>query len=321
MTRLAISLGDPAGIGPEVVLKALARPDTEWEAVVVGDRALLAEAARRLDLPLPARIESPPATACPLERLFEGRASEAGGRAAAGAVRAATALVVRGEADALVTAPLNKAGLGLAGEPYPGHTELLSAELDAPRVRMMLQGGDLRVVLCTTHLALREVPDRLTPELVAETCRVASESLSRLGLTAGAPQLALAALNPHAGEGGRFGSEERDVLAPALALAREAGVEVSGPHPADTLFARAARPGSGIDAVIALYHDQGLIPVKLAAFGRATNVTLGLPIVRTSPDHGTAYDIAGLGRADPSSFVEALRVATRLVKPAPPSGR
>lgn len=318
---LAVSLGDPAGIGPEVVLAALARPEVRAraDAVVVGDAALIAAAAERLGLPRPARVHAPPEVACPLEHLFAGRPSAEGGRAAAGAVRAAVRLVTSGQADALVTAPLNKEALGLAGEPYPGHTELLGAELGAPSVRMLLQGGPLRVVLVTTHHALADVPALLTVERVLETCVVAAEGLARMGVAR--PRLALAALNPHAGDGGRFGDEEARVLEPALAQARARGIDVTGPHPADTLFARVVRARSGAgpasqaapDAVIACYHDQGLIPVKLAAFGKATNITLGLPIVRTSPDHGTAYDIAGQGRAEADSFAEALLVAADLV--------
>jgi 4-hydroxythreonine-4-phosphate dehydrogenase len=314
LPRLAISLGDPAGIGPEVVLKALARADVRdrVDATVVGDAALVAAAAARLRLPPPARVHSPPEVACALAHLFAGRPSAEAGRAAAAAVRAALRLVTDRLADALVTAPLNKEGLGLAGEPYPGHTELLGAELHAPRVKMMLQGGPLRVILVTTHHALRDVPALLTPELVLETCVVAAEGLTRL-LGLARPRLALCALNPHASDGGRFGHEEATILEPALALARAQGLDVTGPHPADTLFSRAARPNAPIDAVLACYHDQGLIPVKLAAFGRATNVTLGLPIIRTSPDHGTAYDIAGQSTAEADSFVEALFVAADMV--------
>lgn len=317
---LAISLGDPAGIGPEVVLEALARPEVaaRADAVVVGDAALIAAAAERLRLPPPPRVHAPPEVACPLELLFAGRPTAEAGRAAAAAVRAAVRLVTSDEADALVTAPLNKEALGLAGEPYPGHTELLGAELHAPHVRMLLQGGPLRVVLVTTHHALADVPALITVEKVLETCVVAAEGLARMGLSS--PRLALAALNPHAGDGGRFGDEEARVLEPALALARARGIDVTGPHPADTLFARLARPSSSTsaqqprtDAVIACYHDQGLIPVKLAAFGKATNITLGLPIVRTSPDHGTAYDIAGRDLAEADSFAEALLVAADLV--------
>jgi 4-hydroxy-L-threonine phosphate dehydrogenase PdxA len=176
---------------------------------------------------------------------------------------------------------------------------------------MMLQGGPLRVVLVTTHLALADVPRAVTAEAVLETCEVAAEGLARMGLAN--RRLAVCALNPHASDGGRFGREEADVLEPALRAARARGLDVTGPHPADTLFSRVTRPGHEVGAVIALYHDQGLIPVKLAAFGKATNITLGLPIVRTSPDHGTAYDIAGQGVAEADSFVEALTVAAELV--------
>ncbi|RMG11645.1 MAG: 4-hydroxythreonine-4-phosphate dehydrogenase PdxA [Planctomycetota bacterium] len=312
LPRLAVTLGDPAGIGPEVVLRAVV--DAPWPCTVVGDRRLIEAAARRLGLPVPERVVEDPAAHCPAKRLFEGKPSAEAGRAAAGAVRVAARLVSRGAADALVTAPLNKQSLGLAGEPFAGHTELLAAEFGAV-VRMMLAGGPLRVVLATTHLALREVPAALDVEGVTETCRVASEGLRRFGV-AERPRLALAALNPHASDGGRFGDEEERILAPAIAAARAEGCTVEGPFPADTLFARAARPDAPYDAVVALYHDQGLIPVKLAAFGKATNVTLGLPIVRTSPDHGTAFDIAGQGRADPSSLREALRVAAALSKSA-----
>ena len=320
--RLAISLGDPAGIGPEVVLAALARADVSerYACTVVGDRRLIEGAAERLGLPVPAQVHSPEGVECPPELLFAGTPSVEGGRASAGAVRAALGLVLAGEADALVTAPLNKEALGLAGEPYPGHTELLAAELKAPRVRMMLQGGGLRVVLATTHLALRDVADALTSEGIADTCRVAAESLRRFGVS-DSPRLAVVALNPHASDGGRFGDEEQRIVSPGIELARSDGLTVSGPHPADTFFARVARQlrdgdAKAPDAVIALYHDQGLIPVKLIAFGAATNVTLGLPVVRTSPDHGTAYDIAGRGVAEADSFLEALSVAASLAKTA-----
>lgn len=315
MKPLAISWGDPAGIGPEVVLKALASAPAELgAAIVVGDPARLSEAAARLSLPLPAHIQAAPGVEVPSEVLFSGRPSAAGGRSSAAAVRGGIELVRSGLAAALVTAPLNKLALGLAGEPYPGHTELLATELNAPQTRMMLQGGGLRVILVTTHIALRDVPGALSVAGIVETCVTASEGLKRFGILR--PRLALAALNPHASDGGRFGDEEARILEPALAAARAAGVEVSGPFPADTLFAQVRRPERGLDAVVALYHDQGLIPVKLAAFGGATNVTLGLPIVRTSPDHGTAYDIAGRGEAEAESFLEAMRVARELTRGA-----
>lgn len=306
-----MSWGDPAGVGPEVVLRALATAPPELgPAIVVGDPARLAEAAERLGLP-PLRDVRAIGVGCPAEILFAGQPSAASGRAGAAAVRAGIELVQSGEAAALVTAPLNKEALGLAGEPYPGHTELLATELNAPQTRMMLQGGGLRVVLVTTHIALRDVPTAITAEGILQTCRTARAGLIELGIAQ--PRLALAALNPHASDGGRFGDEEQRILEPALALARAEGICVEGPLPADTLFSQAIRPERGIDAVIALYHDQGLIPVKLVAFGGATNVTLGLPIVRTSPDHGTAYDIAGQGVAEATSFLEAMRVARQLV--------
>lgn len=312
MKPLAISWGDPAGVGPEVVLKALAKAPAELgPALVVGDAARLAEAAERLGLPLPAEIVEAPGVACGSEVLFAGAPSAASGTSGAAAVRGAIQLVQSGRAAAIVTAPLNKEALGLAGEPYPGHTELLATELEAPQTRMMLQGGGLRVILVTTHIALRDVPGALTKEGILETARTADQGLRELGIAQ--PRLALAALNPHASDGGRFGDEEALLLEPAVAALQAEGVAIEGPLPADTLFAQAVRPERGIDAVIALYHDQGLIPVKLAAFGGATNVTLGLPIVRTSPDHGTAYDIAGQGQAEAESFLEAMRVARQLV--------
>lgn len=278
---------------------------------MVCDPARLQEAAKRLGLPLPTGLVAAPGVACPAEVLFAGQASALSGASGAAAVRGAIELVRSGRAAALVTAPLNKEALGLAGEPYPGHTELLATELEAPQTRMMLMGGGLRVILVTTHIALRDVASALTEKGIVETARTAAAGLRELGIPA--PRLALAALNPHASDGGRFGDEEARILEPALATLRAEGIAIEGPLPADTLFAQAIRPERGIDAVIAIYHDQGLIPVKLVAFGGATNVTLGLPIVRTSPDHGTAYDIAGRGSAEAESFVEAMRVARQLV--------
>jgi 4-hydroxythreonine-4-phosphate dehydrogenase len=312
---IALSIGDPAGIGPEVALKAIAdgRVRAAADVVLVGDEGLARAAAAQLRLPIPERVWSPPEVSCPTSVLFAGKPSPEGGRAALAAVRAAIALVREGRAGALVTAPLSKEGIALAGEHWPGHTELLADELHAPRVRMMLAGGPLRVVLATTHLALRDVPSALTVDSVAETLEVARDALAR-DFGVARPRLALCALNPHASDGGRFGDEEARILVPAAAQARARGVEVDGPLPSDTLFARAARPDAPWQAVVALYHDQGLIPLKVAAFGVAVNVTLGLPIVRTSPDHGTAYDIAGKGVADPSSLIHAIEVALELLR-------
>ncbi len=313
MIRIALSVGDPAGIGPEVSLKAAQDERLEGvELTLVGDRALLHAAAKRLGVRTPTRVVETK-DAAPLSTLFSGKPTKESGKAAVAAVRRAIELVRSGAAHALVTAPINKEALGLAGEPYPGHTELLATELRAPRTRMMLAGGPLRVVLATTHLALSEVPKALSKELLVDTILTAHEAL-RDDWKIARPRLAVCALNPHASDGGRFGDEEARLLQPALEAARAKGVLASGPHPADTLFARAARKGSEIDAVVAMYHDQGLIPVKLAAFGAAVNVTLGIPIVRTSPDHGTAYDIAGQGKAEHDSLVHAIQTACEIVR-------
>jgi 4-hydroxythreonine-4-phosphate dehydrogenase len=313
LIRIALSTGDPAGIGPEVALRAASDPRlVDVEIHLVGDAILLALAARKLGLAPPTRRII---TTGEVDRsvLFSGRPSAASGRASASAVRRAIALVRMGDADALVTAPINKEALGLAGEPFPGHTELLAEELNAPRTRMMLAGGPLRVVLVTTHLALADVPKTITKKLVEDTLLTARDALrGDFGLEN--PRIAVCALNPHASDGCRFGDEEARILKPAIDASRASGIDATGPHPADTLFAKAARKGSGIDAVVAMYHDQGLIPVKLAAFGAAVNVTLGLPIVRTSPDHGTAYDIAGQGKAEYDSLVLAVQTACEIVR-------
>jgi 4-hydroxythreonine-4-phosphate dehydrogenase len=308
--RLAVTVGDPAGIGPEVVLKALAAPDRpEAETIVYGPMAALADRSLRFGLRGPhdlgARVvDIPLAGEAPL-----GAVSAAGGRAAAEAVLRAARDVKEGRADALVTAPLNKESLHAAGYSWPGHTEMLAEATGARDVAMLFVGGDLRVALLTIHRALRTVPDALTREEVRRVVHLVHRELPRLG--AARRRLALCGVNPHAGEGGLFGSEERDVLGPAAASLREEGIDVQGPLPADSAFVRAAR--GEFDAVVAAYHDQGLIPVKLLAFGRAVNVTLGLPFVRTSVDHGTGFDIAERGVADAGSLVEAMKLAARLV--------
>jgi 4-hydroxythreonine-4-phosphate dehydrogenase len=313
--RIALSIGDPAGIGPEVALRAAADERLRGvDVTLVGDPALLAEAARRLGLRGAPSVVA--AGEAPLSVLFAGTPSRESGRAAVAAVRRGIELVRSGGADALVTAPINKQALGLAGEPYPGHTELLAEELNAPRTRMMLAGGPFRVVLATTHMALSEVPRAISVASVRDTILTAHEAL-RDDWKVARPRIAVCALNPHASDGGRFGDEEARILVPAIEAARSAGALATGPHPADTLFAKAARKGSGVDAadvIIAMYHDQGLIPVKLAAFGAAVNVTLGIPIVRTSPDHGTAYDIAGRGVAEHDSLVHAVLTACEIVR-------
>jgi 4-hydroxythreonine-4-phosphate dehydrogenase len=309
--RLALTVGDPAGIGPEVVLKALAARDRpEAEAVVYGAMAALLDRSRRFDLRMPqdlgARVVDVPLEGdAPL-----GTVSPAGGRAAAEAVLRAARDVQQERADALVTAPLNKESLRAAGYSWPGHTEMLAEATGASDVAMLFVGGELRVALLTIHRPLRSVPDAVTAEVVRRVVRLVHRELPRFGLTR--RRLALCGVNPHAGEGGLFGREEREVLGPAVASLRSEGIDVQGPLPADSVFVRAA--GGEFDAVVAAYHDQGLIPVKLLAFGRAVNVTLGLPFVRTSVDHGTGFDIAEKGVADARSLVEAMKLAVRLAR-------
>jgi 4-hydroxythreonine-4-phosphate dehydrogenase len=314
--RLALTVGDPAGIGPEVVLRALADPSRpDAEAVVYGSAQVLDERAERFGL---ARLDAlgvpvvdvPLAGPCPL-----GVSSATAGRAAAEAVLKAAADAKEGKVDGLVTAPLNKESLHAAGYPWPGHTEMLAEAAATPDVAMMFVGGGLKVVLLTIHRSLRSVPDAVTRAEIARIARLVRRDLVRYGVPE--PRLALCGLNPHAGEGGLFGDEEQRVLIPAVAALRAEGVDLAGPFPADSLFVRAVR--GEFDAVLAGYHDQGLIPVKLLAFGHAVNVTIGLPFVRTSVDHGTGFDIVHKGKADGSSMVQAMALAADMVSRSRPS--
>jgi 4-hydroxythreonine-4-phosphate dehydrogenase len=287
---VGITVGDPAGIGPEIAIRAAADPRVTavCEPILYG-----------------------PHTEDALRAFAPGRLSAAAGRAAYDAIVAAVDDATHRRIDAIATAPINKEAFALAGLPWKGHTDLLASLTGAARAVMMFYAQELRVVLATVHVALRDVPSLVTRELVDFTIDVTAAELPRFGHPR--PRIAVAGLNPHAGEHGVIGTEDDAVLAPAVEAARARGVDASGPWPADTVFSRAAR--GEFDAVIACYHDQGLIPVKLLAFGRAVNVTLGLPIVRTSVDHGTAFDIAGKGVADPSSLVEAIVLAARLARP------
>jgi 4-hydroxythreonine-4-phosphate dehydrogenase len=312
--RIAISLGDPAGIGPEVVVRALAvRP--ERDVVVYGDPAVLAAAAERAGVPRVAPGSLRVVTTLRPGEVRPGQPNDASARAQLAYLEAATEAVLSGEARALVTAPISKEWIARAGFSFPGHTEYLAARAGTAEFAMMLAGPALRVVVATTHIALRDVPATLTAPGIATTIVLTAEALARQFRMA-RPRVAVAGLNPHAGEAGRFGDEEARLVQPAIEAARArlaaAGVdaEVSGPHVPDVVFRQAA--GGAFDAVIALYHDQGLIPVKLLHFDEAVNVTLGLPFVRTSPDHGTAFDIAGTGVARPDSFLAALDLAARL---------
>jgi 4-hydroxythreonine-4-phosphate dehydrogenase len=308
--RLALTTGEPAGIGPEVVLKALSaerRPAVELS--VYGPADVLEERARRFGLAWPV-ADVRVVDIGPAGEIVLGRASPAGGHMAAAAVLAAARDAMAGHVDALVTAPLNKESLAAAGHPWPGHTEMLAEAAGATDVAMLFVGGGLRVALVTIHQSLRSVPDAVRADEVLRVVRLVHRELPALG--AATRRIALCGLNPHAGEGGLFGREEIDVLAPAIVRLRGEGIDVAGPFPADSLFVRALR--GEFDAVVAQYHDQGLIPVKLVSFGHAVNVTLGLPFVRTSVDHGTGFDIVAAGTADAGSLLAAMDLAATLVE-------
>jgi 4-hydroxythreonine-4-phosphate dehydrogenase len=297
LPRIAITLGDPRGIGPEITARVLAE-GVEAEVTVVGADDQIAG--------MPARAKVPVGTWGQGSGERDGDRTRAmrAGRLAGHAVETAVKLALQGEVDAIVTAPAHKHALHLAGFPYPGHTEWLAHLAGDVDVAMMLASGELRVVLVTTHVPFRDVPALLTQDRVIRTGRITAGALREWwGIET--PRLAVCAVNPHAGESGLFGDEETRVLRPAAEA-----LGAAGPLPADTVFVRAMR--GEFDAVLAPYHDVGMTAIKVAAFGRAVNVTLGLPFPRTSPDHGTAFDIAGTGRADPSSMRAAFDLAVRL---------
>jgi len=345
---IAITTGDPLGIGPEICLKAAALPEVldACRPLLVGDRAhLLREAHAPGATAAPDAGPATAAAAWPdvsvsafaemgskqgadsaIEVWSDGPAfydiadfdpgretrgpTAAGGRAAVKYIKQAVGLVRVGSAAAIVTAPISKSALRLAGYSFPGHTELLAdlCGADPDDVAMLFVAGELKVALLSVHASLKDAIAGLSEERIVR--RLAILHAEHVRWFGAPPRLALAALNPHAGEEGMFGNEEREILAPAVAAARALGVDVTGPWPADTVFARAVR--GEFDAVLALYHDQGTIAVKTHAFGRAVNMTLGLPFARTSVDHGTAWDIAGKGIADPSSLAAAILLAARL---------
>jgi 4-hydroxythreonine-4-phosphate dehydrogenase len=321
---IAITMGDPAGVGPEIVAKALARDDV-WSCcrpLVVGDAGVLAQAVALLAAPLTfhpiadvaeARFDRDAPDVLDLHNvdptaLQPGQVSANAGRAAVDCVERAVALAQAGQVDAIATGPINKAALQAAGVPYIGHTELLAALTGEERVTTMLATPGLRVVHVTRHVPLREVAALITHARVLETIRLTDAGLRGIGIPR--PRLAVAALNPHGGDEGLLGREEIEAIGPAVEAARADGIDAHGPIPADSVFFRAIR--GEFDAVVAMYHDQGHIPVKTHGFERSVTVTLGLPIVRTSVDHGTAFDIAWKGLASEESLVEAIRLAARL---------
>ena len=288
--RVAITVGDPAGIGPEIATKAAA----DSAVTSVCDPFLYG-----------------PWSDGDLAHFPRARVTAEAGRAAYEAIVRAVEDARAGRVHAVATAPVNKEAFAAAGLPWKGHTDLLAHLTGARRAVMMFHSEPLRVILATVHIPLADVAQALTRQLVEDVIRLAAAELPRFGYPS--PRIAVAGLNPHAGENGLLGSEDEAVIRPAVEALRGT-IDVSGPFPADTLFVRAVR--GEFDVVVACYHDQGLIPVKMAAFGKAVNVTLGLPIVRTSVDHGTAFDIAGRGVADPGSMIEAVRLAARLARPS-----
>lgn len=315
-------MGDPAGIGPEVAVKAARDPSVvkRCRALIVGDRAVLERAqGARLEwpawqtgaLPETGDVFVHSITKLPARESLPGKSSRAGGEACYRYIHRAVELIQAGTVDAMATAPISKKNLQQAGYPYPGHTELLAELTGTPDVRMMLWGRRLRVVLVTVHLPLSQVMEALTPQAIRVTIELTHRSL-RDWFGIGRPRLAVAALNPHGGEDGIFGHEEKEVIRPVVEACRRKGLDVSGPVPADSLFHHAVK--GRYDAVVCLYHDQGLGPFKLLHFSNGVNLTLGLPIIRTSVDHGTAYDIAGRGIADSTSMKEAILLAARLAK-------
>lgn len=323
--RIALTSGEPAGIGPELCL-ALAQRELPCELVCLADATLLAERAQHLHLQLTlssyaageARRAAPHAPGSLRIAHLPLAAPSVAGRLDPRNARYVLALLDRavdgargGEFDAIVTAPVHKGVINDAGIAFTGHTEYLAQRSGAARAVMLLAADGLRVALATTHLPLKDVSAALTIESLCETATILARELTRsFGIAA--PRLAVCGLNPHAGEGGHLGREELDVIAPAIARLRSAGIDARGPLPADTVFLPQVL--RGFDAVLAMYHDQGLPVVKHAGFERTVNVTLGLPLLRTSPDHGTALDLAGTGRADPASLAAAVQLASQLAR-------
>lgn len=316
---LAITMGDAAGIGPEIIARYFAA-GTAKNAFVIGDSAQMRRAVHLIGADMDvAEIASPagmsanaipvlPIGALPADLPY-GKVDHRAGKLAYDAIITAIRLTQAGKASAIVTAPIHKEALYAAGVPFPGHTEILAHETGTPDFGMMLMEGPLRVILVSIHLSLRAALDKVTIENECRTIKLAHRACHALGIAQ--PRIAVAGLNPHAGEGGLFGREEIEIIAPAIAQMRATGLDVYGPYPPDTVFMQARR--GAFDIVVSQYHDQGLIPVKLNGIEKGVNVTVGLPIIRTSVDHGTAFDIAGKGIADASSLAEAVKTAELMI--------
>lgn len=305
-------MGDPAGVGPEIILKALGdiRVRRIAAPVVIGDEGLLMELARRLKLRPPKEGTVVSFSDLDLKKLKGGRPTKESSKAMISYIEEAVYMAAVGDVDAVVTGPISKEAAKMAGFRFPGHTEFIAHLTGTKDFAMMLGGKSLKVILVTIHEAIRDVPSLVTKEAVLKTLRITDESLKKyFGMRR--PRIAVAGLNPHAGESGMFGDEERKVIAPAIESARASGINAIGPLSPDTVFYRAVKK-SEFDCVVAMYHDQGLGPLKLLHFEDGVNATLGLPIIRTSVDHGTAYDIAWKGKAGAKSLVAAIEMAVEM---------
>lgn len=315
-------MGDPGGIGPEIIVRALASPAVRrcCIPVIIGDAGIMQNAAKLLRLPVTVRtVSSPEERMTPRNtvQVLDIRTAAGvrkrmptaeGGASCVRYITKAVELAAERKVDGIVTAPISKEAMKMAGLPWPGHTEMLAAMTGTKGYAMMLVGGPLRVILVTIHTAINRVPKLITKQRVLKTIRLAEKACGMLKIKK--PRIAVAGLNPHAGEAGMFGDEEQKEILPAIQAAMREGIPVSGPFPPDTVFHKAYNGET--DIIVCMYHDQGLIPLKMIAFDTGVNVTVGLPFVRTSPDHGTAYDIAWKGIANPASMIEAIKVAATL---------
>jgi 4-hydroxythreonine-4-phosphate dehydrogenase len=322
MKIIAVTMGDPGGVGSEIILKALSSPEVRncCAPIVIGNSGIMEAALNLLRLPLKLRIINSPEEAKftpksielinvkTVRNIRKNKPTALGGKACLGYIRKAVELALNKQIDGIVTAPISKEALRMAGINWPGHTEMLADFTNTKDYAMVLAGGPLRVILVTIHTALKNVPGLITKQRIIKTIRLAKKACDMLGIKD--PRIAVAGLNPHAGEAGMFGDEEIKRIIPAIESAVKEGIPVSGPYPPDTIFHKAYK--GDVDIIVCMYHDQGLIPLKMIAFDKGVNMTVGLPFVRTSPDHGTAYDIAWKGIADPSSMIEAIKLAAKL---------
>lgn len=322
MKKLAITMGDPGGVGAEIIVKALRSPKIRQVSIpiIIGDSVVMKETLRVLKVPSTLRIIRSPDEAKPLKNSIDcidigimnkfkkNKPTEKGGRACVSYIKKAVEFALHKSVDGIVTAPISKEALKMAGVSWPGHTEMLADFTKTKDYAMMFIGEPLRIILVTIHTALKDLPRSITQEKIVKTIRFAKKACDMLKIKN--PRIAVAGLNPHAGEAGRFGDEEIKKIIPAIQKARKENIPVSGPYPPDTVFYKAYK--GEIDIVVCMYHDQGLIPLKMIAFDKGINLTLGLPFIRTSPDHGTAYDIAWKGIANPSSMIEAIKLAAKL---------